>query len=132
MSKDKECKVKGFEGHVLFHDPLNLEQVFAIEGAQEAANEIEPSKFLTQVNEVRGIKNDSGETVQAAWTSRTDRAFLDAIVLCVKEWHLAGVPEGVTKDTFPMSPRGRAHELIDWLWSALIDIYQGEVEVPNA
>ena len=128
----RTCTVKGFEGYVELHDPLNMEQVFAIEGAQDAAIEIEPSPFLTRINEVRGQKDDDGNAVKASWSSKADKVFLPAILLCVKEWHLERVPENVTIETFPMSPRGAASQLVDWLWTEILKVYQGEVAVPNA
>jgi hypothetical protein len=132
MPKRKECKVKGFEGHAIFHDPLNMEQVFAIEEAQDTATDIEPSKFLTKVNELRGAKDEAtGEIVKASWSSKVDKLLLPAIMLCVKEWHLENVPEGVSLETFPMTPRGTASELVNWLWTQIIEVYQGEVSVPN-
>jgi hypothetical protein len=142
MPKLKECKVKGFEGHVIFHDPLNSEQVFAIEEAQDNAadaEKVKPSKFLTQVYKTKAIveASEKGEAPQldenfvARWSSKTDHLFLPAILLCVKEWHLEGIPEDVTIDTFPMSPRSRASALVDWLWTQITMIYQGEIEVPN-
>lgn len=129
--KQRDCKIKGFEGHVLFCDPLNMEQVFAIEEAQEQANNIEPSAFLTKINEVNGVKDDEGNAIKAHWTSRADRAFLPSVLLCVKEWHLKNVPESVTLESFPMTPRGEAHALVEWLWTELLVIYQGETDIPN-
>ena len=138
--KQKECTIKGFEGTVVFSEPLNLEQVFAIEEAQEQADEIEPSKLLTKIVAARVALDAQKKGEQPPeiadgfgvhWTSRTDGAFLPAILLCVREWHLAGVPEKPTIDTFPATPRNKASELVNWLWSEITEIYQGETEVPN-
>lgn len=111
---------------MVFHEPLNIEQVFAIEDAQDLATEVEPSKFLTKINEIRG------ETFQAAWSSRSDRLFVPAILLCVKEWNVPTLPSPLSADNFPFTPRGRASEFINWLWSEITEIYQGETEIPNA
>lgn len=131
MPKTRDCPVKGFAGSAVFADPLNVEQVFAIEEAQDLATEIEPSKFLTRINEARGVLDEQGNAVKAVWTSKADRVFLPAILLCVSEWHIERIPEGVTLDTFPMSPRAASAALVDWLWSQILEIYQGEVTVPN-
>jgi hypothetical protein len=131
MPKTKECPLKGFAGHVVFADPLNMEQVFAIEEAQDAATELEPSKFLTKVNELQGRKEDDGSVTRASWSSKADSVFLPAILLCVKEWHLERVPENVTLENFPMTPRAAASGLVNWLWSKILDIYQGETTIPN-
>ena len=127
---------------MVFHEPLNREQVFAIEDAQDRATDtegVEPSKFLTELMQARARlearekgEEPKAEEIQYHWTSRTDDIFLPAILLCVKEWHIERVPAGVTIDTFPMSPRGVASQFINWLWSALLGIYQGEIEIPNA
>lgn len=132
MPVTKTSTIKGFEGSVTFHDPLNMEQVFAIEEAQDQATDIEPSRFLTRINEIRGEKDQDGNIVKAAWSSKANALFLPAILLCVKEWHIERIPAGVTKDTFPMTPRGPANALVDWLWDSIIEIYQGETEIPNA
>lgn len=142
MPKTKESTVKGFEGSVVFHDPLNIEQVFAIEEAQDKANsleDIETSAFLTKAlkakdrldAQVKGEEPKLGDDFVARWSSKTDHLFIPAIVLCVKEWHLANTPEKVTVENFPMSPRLASSQLIDWLWSEILKIYQGETEVPN-
>lgn len=123
--------IKGFEGVVVFHDPLNMEQVFAIEEAQDNATEVEPSRFLTKINEIRGAKDPEGNTIQAAWSSRNDRLFIPAILLCVKEWQIPALPQPLTPETFPFTPRGNAAAFVDWLWSEVTAIYQGETEIPN-
>lgn len=124
--RTRTSTVKGFEGSVTFHDPLNIEQVFAIEDAQDMATEVEPSKFLTKISEAQG------QTIQAAWSSRSDRLFIPAILLCVKEWQVPTLPSPLTVDNFPFTPRGRASEFINWLWNEVTEIYQGETEIPNA
>jgi hypothetical protein len=132
MPKTVSCPVAGFPGVVVFHDPLNMEQVFAIEDANDGAFQLEPSPLLTAWNKSHDIKDDTGNTVQASWSSRADNVFLRAIFLCVKEWKIEGLPDGITPETFPFTPRHKSHEMIDWLMKEINRIYEGETQIPNA
>lgn len=120
-----ESPSKKWAGYVLLHDPLNLEQVFAIEDVQDRSTEIEPSKFLQKISDV------SGTSIGITWSSRTDKLIVPAILLCVKEWHLTGMPEHPDVDNFPASPRKDARQLLDWIWEEINKIYMGDVEIPN-
>jgi len=120
-----ESPSKRWPGHALLHDPLNLEQVYAIEDVQDAATEIEPSKFLAKVNETGGTQ------IGVHWSSRTDKLLLPAIFKCVAEWHLESFPDKPDSSNFPASPRRDARQLIDWLWDEINKIYIGETDIPN-
>lgn len=120
-----ESSSKKWAGYVILHDPLNLEQVFAIEDVQDKSTEIEASKFLKIVNE-------KGANIGASWSSRMDKLIIPAVVLCVAEWHLENFPENPTVDNFPATPRKETRILIDWLWEEVNKIYMGEMEeLPN-
>ena len=116
---------KRWTGHVLLHDPFNLDMVFAIEEAQDRATELEPSKFLQKVGE-------AGVSVGTTWSSKSDALLIPAFLKCVAEWHLENFPENPTVENFPASPRRDARILIDWLWDEINVIYVGETEIPNA
>lgn len=126
MSKKVLCEIEGFKGFVHFAQPLNLEQVFAIEDAQDKAIEIEPSAFLTKLNERRGTP----DTV--SWSSRVDVHIIPAIVKCVDKFEIEGLPEKLTLETFPATPRSKATAFVSWCFNQLMTIYAGEQEVPNA
>ena len=111
-------------GHVLLHDPLNLDMVFAIEEAQDKATEIEESKFLKKVSE-------AGVSIGTTWSSKSDALLIPVFLKCVSEWHLDNFPETPDADNFPASPRKDVRVLIDWLWDEINKVYTGEVEVPN-
>ena len=119
-----ESPSKRWPGHVLLHDPLNIEMVFAIEDVQDKATELEPSKFLQKASE-------QGANIGVTWSSRTDSIIIPAILKCVAEWHLENFPAELKAENFPASPRKDARILIDWLWDEINKIYIGEVEVPN-
>lgn len=93
-------------GTVTIADPLTIPQVQLIEAA-----------FV--------------EHEGTLYTSTLDAEKLPAIFACVTEWNLRGL-EIVTLETFPATPRKESHRLIDAIFSELIKIYVGEVEVPNA
>lgn len=132
MTKIIISEVEGFKGRVHFRQPLNLEQVFAIEDAKDNAIQIEPSAFLTKLNEVTGNKDEQGEVIKAQWSSRADQFFIPALLKCIEKFEVENIPEGVTLDTFPLTPRLRSKNFVDFLWSELEKIYSGEVEIPNA
>lgn len=114
---------KRWTGHVIFAEPLNYEQVKAIQDAIDGAAEIAPSKALSYKSEEK--------TIDLYWTSGNDKHRLDAIMKCVTEWHIENLPIPITADNFPFSPRVESSALIGWLWDELYKIYQGETEVPN-
>ena len=112
-------------GHVILHDPLNLDMVFAIEEAQDRATELEPSKFLQK------IVGDAGVTVGTTWSSKSDALLIPVFIKCVSEWHLENFPTPPTLENFPASPRKDVRILIDWLWDEINKIYVGEIDIPN-
>ena len=120
-----ESPSKHWAGYVILHDPLNLEQVFAIEDVQDQSVDLEPSKFLKKLEEV------GGTSVGVTWSSRSDKLIVPAIILCVKEWHLTDFPDTPDLSTFPATPRKDARVLVDWLWEEINKLYAGAVEVPN-
>lgn len=133
MPKIIEIDIQPFQGRVTLCQPLNLEQVIALEDAQDAATAEEtPSALLTKLNEIQGVKGDDGEPVKVSWSSRQDRHFIPALCKSVEKWELTGLPEKVTPENFPMTPRGAAVKLVRLLVGELMTIYNGETEVPNA
>jgi hypothetical protein len=131
MPKTVLCTIDGFTGAVTFHEPLFYEQVAAFEDAQDEAAGVEPSTFWTRIAEAQNMKDESGQIVKLSWTSRSDRAFLPALLKCVKEWRLAGIPEEPTLENFPFTPRDKAHELVEWLVVELRKVVDGEKNIPN-
>lgn len=130
MSKKVEVNIPPFVGSVTFYKPFTLEHVLAIEDAQDAAAAEETeSAFLKKIVEIR---NEEGGNVRAIWASRTDRHFVAAICKCVEKWELEGLPEALTPETFPMTPRGKSIELIRFLVEKIMEIYNGETNIPNA
>jgi hypothetical protein len=131
MSKKIAVDLKGFKGSVTLAEPLNLQQVFEIENAKDAATSVEPSSYWSMVNTALKNLNDDGTVKEMQWSSRSDKFFLVAILACAEKFEINGLPENLTVDTFPMTPRKTAHALVELLWLELNKIYDGEIEIPN-
>lgn len=99
-----------WEGSVEIADPLTIPQVQLIEN---------------------GLTPPEAGADGKVWTSSIDANKLPAVLGCVTAWNLKDFPEKVTAENFPASPRKASHALIDFIFSELIHVYMGEVEVPN-
>ena len=112
MSKVITSPVKRWAGTVTIADPLTIPQAEQIENA-------------LGIDETQPI--EEGKRV---WLTVNDKKMLPAVFACVEAWNLQGL-EGVTFETFPASPRGASHKLIDWIFKEILSVYFGEAEVPN-
>ncbi len=56
---------------------------------------------------------------------------LAGIIPCVEEWHIDGLPENVTPDTFPGTPKIASARLISWLINEISELYSEAEQVPN-
>lgn len=61
-----------------------------------------------------------------------ERSVLPGIFVCVQEWHLENMPEPLTPDSFPATPRKEVSVLVSMLLSAATAIINGESESPPA
>ena len=112
MSKVIVSPVKRFAGRVVLSDPLTMPQVMAFEDAMSEAREM---------NEAEGVL-----------TSRRLHVILSGVIQCVEKWEVDGIPETVTPDTFPGTPKMPVARFIAWLVDELTTIYNEADEVPNA
>ena len=128
-----DCTIKHFEGKVTLSEPLTMEQVFAFEDAEDAASEFEakPSALLTRVNGLKGVKDESGEPLASSWSSRVDAVYLPAVLKCIEKVEINGLPEKLTAQNFPFSPRAESSQFIDFLVTEIRKVYSGEVDIPN-
>lgn len=110
MSKVITSQIKRYQGSVTIADPLTLPQAQLIEA---------------------GMRPTEGEEGERIWLSTIDEKKLPAVLACVEKWELTNIPEGVTLQTFPASPRSASHKLIDWIFNEIFAVYIGESEVPN-
>lgn len=60
-----------------------------------------------------------------------DKPKMPVIFTCVEKWNLANFPEDVNDQTFPHSPTGTRHKLVDWLYEEINKVYLEESEIPN-
>ena len=111
MSRTITSPVKRFEGTVVIPDYLNFDQVFAFQDGLAAAGQLRNTEGVTgyQVN----------------------RAALPGVLACVEEWHLAGMPERVTLETFPATPPISAARLLGWLINEISSLYDEAETIPN-
>ena len=109
MSKIISSPVKAFPGTVVLSDPLTYPQTFAFEDAIEASKE-------------------AGE---GATQDRLRYILLAGVLSCVEEWHIEGVPQYPTRDTFPNTPKLSAARLVNWLVNEIVAMYQEGEEIPN-
>ena len=114
MSKTITSPIERWAGTVTLADPLTIPQAKLIEA---------------------GLESPPDEAVNAngkIWLSFVDEMRLPAIFSCVEKWELKNLPEKVTLENFPASPRGDSHKLADWIFTEIVKIYYGESIVPNA
>lgn len=76
------------------------------------------------------VKPEEG-TDGRVWFSVIDDKQLPAIFGCVEKWELSGLPDNLTIDNFPSSPRSESHALIEWLFLEIRKVYLGETTIPN-
>jgi hypothetical protein len=109
MSKSITSTVEKFKGSVIIADPLNLAQARLIEA---------------------GMTQPEGEDGRV-WLSVIDENQLPAVIACVEKWEVENIPEGVTLDNFPATPRKQSHELVSFVFGELLKVYFGELKIPN-
>lgn len=101
----------------MISDPLTMPQVKAIEAVNDASTKEQLEKYVDGKGKIK-------KTI-------LDEIRLPAIIACVEKWDIAGFPETVTVETFPLSPRNASHDFILWLFREINKVYSGEIEIPN-
>lgn len=110
MSKVITSPIERWKGSVVIADPLTIPQAQLIEA---------------------GMKQPEADADGKYWLSAEDGMELPAIIACVEKWELSNMPEKITADNFPASPRKDSHALISWLFKEIMNVYAGEALVPN-
>ena len=123
MPKVIQSPVKKFPGTVTLSDPLTLPQVVIIDDCLMTRRDF--------FEEVEDGDNRVYKLKPGMFWSKSDSLEVAAIVQCVDEWSLKGFPEKVTAETFPGSPRSASQAVINWLLTEIMNVYQGETEIPN-
>ena len=109
MSKVITSPVKRWPGTVTLSDPLSYPQVFAFQNALDISKELGGGASVDQFH----------------------YALLPGCCKCVEKWDLVGLPDVLTPDTFPATPRKSAAELVSWLIGEIVLLYQEAEEIPN-
>lgn len=110
MSKAITSPIERWAGSVTIADPLTIPQAHLIEAGLHRPESDGEKVWLTVIDEMR----------------------LPAIMACVEKWELENMPQPVTVETFPASPRGDSHKLIEWLFNQILQVYFGEALIPNS
>ena len=101
---------KRFTGYIVLPDNWNIFQLREFEKTLPAPDE-----------EVKGGRVYLGEAIEK---------HLPAVLKCVTEWHIEGVPSAPTDETFPVLPVADVSEFVHWIYGLLVDQWMGE-QVPN-
>jgi len=98
-----------WKGEVIFYDPLTMQQ--------EAAWEVAMSNFRKAIDDGLGI-------------SSFNLAQIPGVLECVSEWHLDGLPERMTIDSFSKLPRTERNHLLSFLVTEISKVYKSDDD-PN-
>jgi len=109
-----ESPVERFKGTVQLSDPLTFPQIIAFQDGIRKA--------------MKSISEDGKENIALA---KLHYALLPGILLCVEKWQLENIPEKLTAENFPATPRSAAGELIDWLREEITSLVVEAESVPN-
>ena len=111
MSKVITSPSKRWPGTVTIADPLNMAHVDALEKAMSWPDDVQDGKPILY-------------TVM-------DKPAVSALLVCVEAWNLENFPSPPTAETFPFSPRKDSHDLIQWIFEEIRQVYLGEQLIPN-
>ena len=105
-----ESPVEKFPGVVELSEPFTMPQALAWERA---------------IREMASLEDEDKTILEF------DNLILPVIFEMVEKWNIEGLPENVTPETFPATPRTASAELIGWLVKEIGIIYKGEELDPN-
>jgi len=139
---------KRFRGHVILLDPLPYKQVMAFSEASERTKmrfcqegQKLWKKMIKEQDEKKREKLTEDLTIHFVECSESEKqprcktamstlakngTLLPAVLDCVQEWHVEGVPEKPTLQTFPGTPQPDSGQLLGWIIEELLDIITGE------
>jgi hypothetical protein len=100
-------EIKEFPGTVERPDYLTLPQVIAFEA------------------DIKDVGKFEGSPAEA------DMRTLAIILPLYSDWQIKGQPDEPTPETFNFTPRRAGAKLVAWLLDGIMQVYLGEVEVPN-
>ena len=109
MTKTATIDIPRWEGTVEFLDPIPLPLVLDIDDALEVLN----------------VARQDGEPVRISGAALV-RGMLRPCLACAVRWSAKDMPEKITFDDFPGSPKGDSMRLALWVVGEVMAIYNGE------
>ncbi len=106
MPKTVTSESKFFTGTVVFKDPLTWPDYMVLRTCMDQAEEIAKRTAGDETRLTAGMVGASDEM---------SNIMLPGICAAVQEWHLDHLPENVTPETFPASPRLMVAGLVTWI-----------------
>lgn len=107
--------IKAWPGYVVLPDALNYPQLLIWQDAIDAMAELQ----------------DGLTWSAAAANPRTAQHLVTAFCALVTEWHLDKLPECVTLESFPATPRTQSALLISWLGGLIGGLFEGSEDTPE-
>lgn len=115
MRHDTPAYIKAWPGYVVLPDALNFPQLNIW---QDAVDEI-------------AAQQDGLTWNDAAANPRTAQPIVKALCQIVQEWHLEKLPERVSVESFPATPRVQSTLLVVWLATRLAALFEGAEDTPE-
>lgn len=91
--------------------------------------EITDNPSWEQIDALEASFNIPIEEGKAVYFSVIDRQQIPAILAWVEKWDLQNFPNPVTVENFPRIPSKARHQLVNWIYDEIRQIYLGDV--PN-
>ena len=132
--KRVDSPIGAFPGYVEISTPLTYQQILLIEECQVNAEKVRDGLRISTAEDIEDIDIEDAARNLSVGIVKHWREIIPAVVGCVSEWHITeNMPEQVTVETFPGSPKKPAQDFLSFLWAEIIGIYVGEgaAEVPN-
>jgi len=107
-----QCPVALYDGEVELDEYLNYRQLASYERGMIAAQKILQTNPDSGFAEIRLV-------------------VIPGIISCVKVWRLKGLPEKMTIEDFPSTPKKEAGDLYLWLLELVKKKIEGEDASPN-
>jgi len=115
MRHDTPAYIKAWPGYVVIPDALNFQQLIIWQDAIDAMAEL----------------GDDLTWATASANPRMAQHIVTALCLLVTEWHLENLPERVSIESFPATPRVQSTLLIAWLGGLLARLFEGAEDTPE-
>lgn len=106
------CPVSLYEGEIELFEYLNYRQLAAYERAMIGARRVMEANPDAGLAELRV-------------------AIVPGLIACVKSWRLKGLPEKMTAEEFPSTPRNEAGDLYLWILDLVKKKVDGEDSAPK-